>query len=56
MDSGGQGCHRGIEAGREVERAMNPVARRAVEQAALRLGEDADIGALIKLALQEIGR
>ena len=33
-----------------------PVARRAVEQAALRLGEDAEIGALIKLALQEIGR
>ena len=33
-----------------------PVARRAVEQAALRLGEDADISALIKLALQEIGR
>ena len=33
-----------------------PVARRAVEQASLRLGEDADISALIKLALQEIGR
>lgn len=33
-----------------------PVARRAVEQAALRLGDDADISALIKLALQEIGR
>lgn len=33
-----------------------PVARRAVEQAALRLGDDAEIGALIKLALQEIGR
>jgi Holliday junction DNA helicase RuvA len=33
-----------------------PVARRAVEQAALRLGENAGISALIKLALQEIGR
>ena len=33
-----------------------PVARRAVEQAALRLGDDVEIGALIKLALQEIGR
>ena len=33
-----------------------PVARRAVEQAALRLGEDADVAALIKAGLQEIGR
>jgi holliday junction DNA helicase RuvA len=33
-----------------------PVARRAVEQASLRLGEDAEIAALIKSALQEIGR
>lgn len=33
-----------------------PVARRAVEQAALRLGEDAEIAALIKAGLQEIGR
>ncbi len=33
-----------------------PVARRAVEQSALRLGEDADVSALIKAALQEIGR
>ena len=33
-----------------------PVARRSVEQASLRLGEDAEIAALIKAALQEIGR
>ena len=33
-----------------------PVARRAVEQAALRLGGEADVSALIKAALQEIGR
>jgi Holliday junction DNA helicase RuvA len=33
-----------------------PIARRAVEQSALRLGDDADISALIKAALQEIGR
>ena len=33
-----------------------PAARRAVEHAALRLGEDAEIGALIKAALQELGR
>ena len=32
------------------------VARRSVEQASLRLGEDAEIAALIKAALQEIGR
>ncbi|MDF2900352.1 MAG: holliday junction helicase RuvA [Phenylobacterium sp.] len=31
-------------------------ARRVVEQAALRLGEDADISALIKAGLQELGR
>ena len=31
-------------------------ARRVVEQAALRLGEDADIPALIKAGLQELGR
>jgi Holliday junction DNA helicase RuvA len=33
-----------------------PAGRRVVEQAALRLGEDADPGALIKAALQELGR
>jgi Holliday junction DNA helicase RuvA len=33
-----------------------PVARRAVEQSALRLGEDADVSALIKAALQETAR
>jgi Holliday junction DNA helicase RuvA len=33
-----------------------PVARRVVDQASLRLGEDADPGALIKAALQELGR
>ena len=33
-----------------------PVARRAVEHAALRLGEDAEVAALIKAGLQEIGR
>ena len=32
------------------------VGRRTVEQAVLRLGEDADVAALIKSALQEIGR
>ena len=32
------------------------VGRRTVEQAVLRLGEDADVAALIKAALQEIGR
>ena len=32
------------------------VGRRAVEQAVLRLGEDADVAALIKAALQEIGK
>ena len=31
-------------------------ARRVVEQAALRLGEDAERRALIKAALQELGR
>jgi hypothetical protein len=31
-------------------------ARRVVEQAALRLGEAADAGALIKAGLQELGR
>jgi Holliday junction DNA helicase RuvA len=31
-------------------------ARRVIEQAALRLGEDADPGALIKAGLQELGR
>ena len=31
-------------------------ARRVVEQAALRLGEEADIPALIKAGLQELGR
>ena len=33
-----------------------PNARRVVEQSALRLGEDAGAGALIKAALQELGR
>ena len=33
-----------------------PVARRVVDQASLRLGEDADEPALIKAALQELGR
>jgi len=33
-----------------------PAARRTVDQAALRLGEDAEPAALIKAALQEIGR
>lgn len=33
-----------------------PAARRVVEQAALRLGEDAEPPALIKAALQELGR
>jgi Holliday junction DNA helicase RuvA len=33
-----------------------PAARRAVEQAALRLGETAEPAALIKAALQELGR
>ncbi len=33
-----------------------PAARRTVEQAVLRLGEDADSPALIKAALQELGR
>ncbi|MDP3175023.1 MAG: Holliday junction branch migration protein RuvA [Phenylobacterium sp.] len=33
-----------------------PAARRLVEQASLRLGEDAEAGALIKAALQELGR
>jgi Holliday junction DNA helicase RuvA len=33
-----------------------PSARRVVEQAALRLGDEAEAGALIKAALQELGR
>jgi len=33
-----------------------PAARRVVEQAALRLGDDAEAAALIKAALQELGR
>lgn len=33
-----------------------PVGRRAVEHAALKMGEDADVSALVKAALQEIGR
>ena len=31
-------------------------ARRVVDQAALRLGEDAEVSALIKAGLQELGR
>ena len=31
-------------------------ARRAVDQAILRLGEDAELSAVIKTALQELGR
>lgn len=33
-----------------------PVGRRAVEHAALKMGEGADVSALVKAALQEIGR
>jgi len=33
-----------------------PAARRVVEQASLRLGEESEAGALIKAALQELGR
>ncbi|MBS0333038.1 MAG: Holliday junction branch migration protein RuvA, partial [Proteobacteria bacterium] len=33
-----------------------PAARRVVEQAALRLGDEAEAPALIKAALQELGR
>lgn len=33
-----------------------PSARRVVDQAALRLGEEAEVGALIKAGLQELGR
>ncbi|MFZ5668874.1 MAG: Holliday junction branch migration protein RuvA [Pseudomonadota bacterium] len=33
-----------------------PAARRAVEHAVLKLGEEAEVGALVKAALQEIGR
>ncbi|MBI5939865.1 MAG: Holliday junction branch migration protein RuvA [Caulobacterales bacterium] len=33
-----------------------PVGRRAVEHAALKMGEEADVSALVKAALQEIGR
>jgi len=33
-----------------------PAARRVVEHAALKLGEDAEVAALIKAALQELGR
>ena len=33
-----------------------PMARRVIEQASLRLGEDADVSALIKAGLQELGR
>jgi Holliday junction DNA helicase RuvA len=32
------------------------LARRAVDQAVLRLGDDAEVGAVIKAALQELGR
>ena len=33
-----------------------PMARRAVDQAVLRLGDEAEVGAVIKAALQELGR
>jgi len=33
-----------------------PVARRVVEQAVSRLGDDAGISAVVKAALQELGR
>ncbi|WGM37995.1 Holliday junction branch migration protein RuvA [Caulobacter sp. NIBR1757] len=33
-----------------------PMARRVIEQASLRLGEEADVSALIKAGLQELGR
>ena len=33
-----------------------PAARRVVESAAIRLGEEAEPGAIIKAALQELGR
>jgi Holliday junction DNA helicase RuvA len=33
-----------------------PMARRAVDQAVLRLGDDAEVAAVIKAALQELGR
>ena len=33
-----------------------PMARRVIEQSSLRLGEDADVSALIKAGLQELGR
>lgn len=33
-----------------------PQARRAIDQALIRLGEEAEVGALVKAALQELGR
>jgi len=33
-----------------------PLARRATDQALIRLGEEAEVGALVKAALQELGR
>ncbi|HVY34838.1 MAG TPA: Holliday junction branch migration protein RuvA [Caulobacteraceae bacterium] len=53
--------HRPTVAGEAVSALMGlgsaeAVARRAVEQAVARLGEDAEISAVIKAALQELGR
>ena len=54
-------AHRPTVAGEAVSALMGlgsaeAVARRAVEQAVARLGEDAEISAVIKAALQELGR
>jgi Holliday junction DNA helicase RuvA len=54
-------AHRPTAAGEAVAALMGlgsaeSVARRAVEQAVARLGEEADVAAVIKAALQELGR
>ena len=54
-------AHRPTAAGEAVAALMGlgsaeAVARRAVEQAVARLGEEADVAAVIKAALQELGR
>jgi Holliday junction DNA helicase RuvA len=54
-------AHRPTVAGEAVSALMGlgsaePAARRAVEQAVSRLGEEAEISAVIKAALQELGR